>query len=149
MSSLASALDAWRFVEEETSWKQNTSPPEEDVPLEAVIEMTRELVSDNFENEEPTILRSAFNRAEKFLRAHSRETKKRCGYFPPVPSITPGPKGSADLHWLQPAWALLVNVPDGDALATFYGESEGGGRVKGNLDPKVWNLGIVTWLSKN
>jgi hypothetical protein len=145
-------MGAWEIEELEpngqSSWQKNPPPLEEDALLEEAIDKAREFVNDDLDAEEPTILRSAFARAKEFLRAHSREMKKRLAYFPPAPSITPGPNGSADLHWEQPAWALLVNIPAGDAFATFYGDAQGSGRIKGNLDPKVWNLGIITWLSK-
>ena len=129
-------------------WEKCAPLPEKDLLLEEAFEETLEFVNDRFDEDEPTIMSAAFDRAKEFLRIQSREMKKRLGYFPPVPTISPGPSGSVDLHWEQPSWGLLVNIPPTDALATFYGDCAGEGRIKGNLDPKVWKLGIYTWLSK-
>jgi hypothetical protein len=152
MSSLAPASTTWDGPELETKgnspWKVNPAPPEEDALLEVALETASAIVSDQFDEDEPMILSAAFERAQEFLRTESREIKKRFGYFPPTPNILPGPNGSADIHWEQPGWGLLVNIPATDELATFYGDCAGNGRVKGNLDPKSWHLGITSWLSK-
>lgn len=130
------------------SEKMIADPPEEkDLLLEKSLDDAANIVADLFDENEPTILPDALERAEKFLRAQSWEVKRRFGFFPPAPAISPGPNGSADINWEQPTWGLLVNVP-ASGQATFYGECSGKGRLKGNLDPKSWNLGLITWLSR-
>lgn len=150
MSSSAPAL-TWEFqdtpITNTEPWKA-VPPPEEDHSLEESLEGIQALVTEEFDGEEPTILRDAFDRAATFLRIQSREMKKRLGCFAPAPVITPGPDGSADLQWERPAWALLINVPSGSAPASFYGEGPNNSRIKGAFDPSSWNLGIVSWLSK-
>ena len=65
----------------------------------------------------------------------------------PVPRIGPGPEGSIDLHWKQPSWELLVNIPaDANEMATFYGDNYGVQKIRGTLDPQKFNLGIAAWL---
>ena len=151
MSSAPTCEWKWEHEQpqEASSWKKNTSAPVEDASLNEVLETAEGLVCNLLDDEEPTILPAAFARAKFFLRTQSLEMKKRLGYFPPTPRITPGPKGSVDLHWMNQAWALLVNIPASDALATFYGDCQEGGKIKGNLDPRIWQLGIITWLSKS
>lgn len=153
--SEAAPLAAWSFEEtepkEKVQWKKSEAPPEEDDRLlEQALHAARGIVSERFDEEAPTILAAAFDRAETFLRTQSREMKKRLGCFPPTPNISPGPNGSADLHWEQTNWGLLVNVPSTtDDQATFYGDcKEGAARIKDSFDPANWNLGIMSWLSK-
>ena len=150
MSSLAPMKWDWAETEPKgkSSWEMNPVPPEEDALLDDVLETASEIVSVRFDQDEPTILSAAFDRARKFLRTQSLEMKKRLGYFPPTPNISPGPNGSVDLHWEQPTWRLLVNIPATETHASFYGECAGNGKIKGNLDPNRWNLGITSWLSK-
>lgn len=145
-------IDEW-IVSLDAKWlpypgKASAAPSEEeDFLLERSLAEAANVVADQFDENEPTILPEALERSAEFLRAQSRETKSRFGFFPPAPTISPGPDGSADLSWEQPSWGLLVNVPS-DGEATFYGECAGKGRIKGSLDPKSWNLGVITWLSR-
>jgi len=149
MSSLAPSSITWDLTEPEAKEKISWNlPTEEDTLLEEALENASAIVSGSFDEEEPTILSAAFARTQKFLHNQSREMNSRLGYFPPAPYISPGPNGSADLHWKQAGWGLLLNIPATDAVATFYGDCTGNGKVKGHLDPNSWHLGITTWLSK-
>lgn len=153
MSTAAPAYHGWDIEEEsqeknQEAWPKSPVPLEEDVRLETALKETTGIVTDQFDEEEPTVLSAAFERAKEFLQTQSFEIKKRLGHFPPAPSILPGPNGSVDLHWDQPGWGLLINFPADGSHATFYGDCAGGGRIKGTLDRKVWDLGIVTWLTK-
>jgi len=94
----------------------------------------------------PTYSKETFERAVSFLTDHSRYLWS-CGIYPPVPHIGPGPEGSIDLHWRQQSWELLVNIPaDPAAMASFYGDNYGAQKIKGSIDPRTVNLGIVAWL---
>jgi hypothetical protein len=91
--------------------------------------------------------KDTFDRAVAFLTSHSEYLWTLCGLYPAVPHIGPGPEGSIDLHWKRSSWELLVNIPaDPDAMASFYGDNFGPQKIKGSIDPKTVNLGIVTWL---
>lgn len=152
MSSASLKMQAWQFEEleakGESCWK-NESIPEKDLLLDEALLEAQKLVTVQFDEEEPAILQDAYIRAERFLRTQSHEMKKRLGFFPAPPSLSPGPNGSADLHWDRSDGGLLVNIPEGNATATFYGEWGGTNRIKGSFNPNTWELGILTWLSKS
>jgi hypothetical protein len=91
-----------------------------------------------------------FDRAVNFLTAHSAKLHEMCKLHLPVPNIGPGPNGSIDLHWKNEDWELLVNIPgDVSRPASFYGDDYGVQKIKGSLDPKTINLGIVAWLMRH
>ncbi len=88
-----------------------------------------------------------FNRAITFLTTHVERLWDTYSIPLPIPRIGPGPDGSIDLHWKQPSWELLVNIPaDANEMATFYGDNYAAQKFRGSLDPKNFNLGIATWL---
>lgn len=88
-----------------------------------------------------------FDRAVEFLTAHLKMIWETYGIPVPIPRIGPGPEGSIDLHWRQPSWELLVNIPaDANTMAAFYGDNYGTQKIRGSLDPRISNLGIATWL---
>jgi hypothetical protein len=91
--------------------------------------------------------KDTFERAVAFLTSHAAYLKSMCGISPPTPRIGSGPDGSIDLHWKRKTWELLVNIPaDPAQMAVFYGDDYGVQKIKGSLNPKTFNLGIVTWL---
>ena len=104
------------------------------------------------EDEEDT---SAFSsetllRAKTFLLGQSKQFRKICGHFPPVPRIGSGPNGSVDLYWKEKDWELLINIPAEDGkMATFYGDDYGAQKIKGSFDPNSFNYGIVPWLIRS
>jgi hypothetical protein len=129
------------------AWPTSSSP--EDVALTDALDVAAKMIGeDQGEDGEPTILSAAFDRAEEFLRLQSEQMRRRYNCWLTPPSISPGPKGSVDLSWKQSGCGLLINIPPNDARATYYGERQNQGSVKGTFDPKVWNLVILTWLSK-
>ena len=88
-----------------------------------------------------------FNRAIEFLTTHVERLWDTHRIRLPIPRIGPGPDGSIDLHWKQPSWELLVNIPAAaNERATFYGDNYEAHEIRGSLDPKNFNLGIATWL---
>lgn len=147
MSSAEMAL-AWEADEAVEVERRGAWEGDVDAALEGELEEAARAVARHIEEDEPAILPAAFERAEAFLRAQSRESRKLFRRFPRPPVVSPGPNGSADLHWEGPGRGLLVNVPADDSLATFYGDREGGGRIKGSLDPRQPDLEIISWLSR-
>ncbi len=91
--------------------------------------------------------KDTLDRAVKFLASHSDFLWKKCGLYPPVPTIGPGPEGSIDLHWRRGSWELLVNIPsDPNEMAVFYGDNYGVQKIKGSFDPNTVNVGLAAWL---
>jgi len=98
--------------------------------------------------ESPVYSRETFDVAIAFLRAQSTQFRKMYSVCPPVPHIGVGPAGSVDLHWKQEGWELLVNIPPGcNQQAAFYGDDYGTQIIKGSLNPKKFNYGIIAWLT--
>lgn len=102
------------------------------------------------EDDPPGFSSEALLRAKTFLLGQSKQFRKICGHFPPVPRIGPGPKGSVDLYWKEKDWELLINVPaESGKLATFYGDDHGAQKIKGSFNPNSFNYGIVPWLIRS
>lgn len=52
-----------------------------------------------------------------------------------VPKILPGPEGTIDIHWDEPDYELLINIPaDPGGSAAFYGDNKGRSKIKGSFD---------------
>ncbi len=95
----------------------------------------------------PVYSEGTLNRAIAFLMMHLEQLWRQFGVCPPIPKIGPGPDGSVDLHWREPSWELLVNIPaDTNELAAFYGDNYGAQKIKGSLESQKFNLGIAEWL---
>ncbi len=93
------------------------------------------------------ISQDTFDRAVEFLTKQADWVWSSFGTRLSVPIIGPGPNGSIDLHWKQPGWELLINIPaDTNELASFYGDNYGAQKIKGSFDTKTENLGIAAWL---
>jgi hypothetical protein len=91
---------------------------------------------------------ATLNRAIRFVKTYAARLWSARGSEPPIPSIGPGPEGSIDIHWKQPSWELLVNIPaDVNQMAAFYGDNYGTQKIKGRVNPEVFNLGIAEWLA--
>jgi hypothetical protein len=91
--------------------------------------------------------KDTLDRAVDFLKRHVNGLWESYGIECPVPRIGPALNGSVDIHWKQPKWELLVNIPAGDrSVASFYGDNYGIQTIKGSLDPDKFNLGIAEWL---
>ena len=118
--------------------------------LKAEIEQAKRILEleDDWDGEgSPGYSEDTFNRAVAFLTTHAEWLWESCSKRSPAPRIGPGPDGSIDLHWKQPSWELLVNIPaDANEMATFYGDNYEAQKIRGSLDPKNFNLGIATWL---
>jgi len=91
---------------------------------------------------------TTLDRAIAFLNMHTERLSDMYGIQVPIPSIGPGPEGSIDIHWKQPTWELLVNIPeDVEKMAAFYGDNYGSQKVRGSLNPEYFNVGIAEWLA--
>jgi hypothetical protein len=91
--------------------------------------------------------RNTFDRAAAFLRLHSDLLREQYRVCLPAPSIGPGPNGSIDIHWKRRSWELLINIPaNSDENAAFYGDNYGTQKIKGSVDPAIFNLGLFMWL---
>ena len=90
--------------------------------------------------------KETLDRALMFVRNHMRWAREEFQAELPIPRILPGPNGSIDLHWKTNVFELLLNVPPEPGLATFYGDDLGKVEIRGHLDPKVFNLGLISWL---
>lgn len=118
--------------------------------LEAEIKQAQRLVElrDDWDGEGSAgYSQATIDRAVGFLTKHVRGLWESYGIECPIPTIGPGPGGSIDIHWKQPTWELLVNLPaDQNAMAAFYGDNYGVQTIRGNFDPTKFNLGIAEWL---
>jgi hypothetical protein len=66
----------------------------------------------------------------------------------PLPRILPGPDASIDIHWKEPDFELLLNIPPDNQNAQFYGDNKFGEEIKGviKLDLPYPNIGLILWL---
>ncbi len=136
--------------ERETHSVQKWERQEEDQVLKAEIEQARKIseLKDDWDDEgSPIFSRDTLDRAIAFLTMHSEHIRRCYELHLPVPKIGPGPGGSIDLHWKRPDWELLVNIPaNANEMAVFYGDNYGVQKIKGSVDPRIFNLGLATWL---
>ena len=93
--------------------------------------------------------RAVWERATNFVLTHANALRHTYGRRMDVPRISPGPKGSIDVHWKTQRYELLVNFPsEPNGMATFYGDDYRRMVIKGTLDPKARNLGLLEWLAQ-
>ncbi|AUX48809.1 uncharacterized protein SOCE26_103500 [Sorangium cellulosum] len=66
----------------------------------------------------------------------------------PAPDIGPGPNGSIDLAWQEKVFKLLINVPRGADVITYFGRSKSAD-VKGTIrDSVADHKELFLWLMK-
>ncbi len=120
--------------------------------LKAEIEQARRILEleDDWDGEgSPGYSEETFNRAVAFLTTYVEGLWESCGMPLPIPRIGPGPDGSIDLHWKQPSWELLVNIPtDPNEAASYSGEDDEGHQSRGFLGTEKFNSRFArTWLT--
>ena len=94
------------------------------------------------------ISESTWRTAIDFLRGHAIAVLNSTGRAIPAPRILPVPDGSIDLHWKSGSNELLVNFPPAEgASAKFYGDDAGGTVIRGEIDPRRQNPGLLQWLT--
>lgn len=118
-----------------------------DSALAKEVNQARRLMEDFEPDGDPCFSKETLDRAVEFLRSQSKQFQSVYGKLPPAPYIGAGPDASVDLHWERDEWELLVNIPAGpNEPASFYGDNYGTQKIKGSLDPKSANRGILAWL---
>jgi hypothetical protein len=91
--------------------------------------------------------RAVGERATDFVVKNAKALWNTFGRRMDVPDIAPGPKGSIDVHWKTRRYELLVNFPPAPSeMASFYGDDYGKMVIKGTLDPKTTNAGLLACL---
>lgn len=99
------------------------------------------------DDQEAYYSRETLERGIAFLKMHMEWIWKSYGTPSPMPTIGPGPRGSADLYWKTASFELLVNIPaSSNDLGTFYGRDYNQQTAKGSFDPKRFTLSIASWL---
>ena len=110
-----------------------------------------ELGDDWDEEGSPGYSEETWSRAVEFLtvskRRYWKETKKPVL----VPTISPGPYGSIDLHWKTPNRELLINIPrNPEEPVSYYGDDRKDGTqnaIRGkSLDTSQYERWIFDWL---
>ena len=119
----------------------------EDQALRSEINRAKQMLETERDDEGPIFSTETLSTAAFFLTAQSNQFRQIFGSFPPAPAIGPGPNASVDIYWKQESWELLVNFPaESNRPATFYGDNYGIQKIKGSLDTKSFNNGIIQWL---
>ncbi len=150
----AEAICRWELEPNPTpqawvSQSEDVLCPEDNPELQAEIKRAKELLVLEQDDDNPIYSADTLDRAIGFLDVHANKLYKMDRIYLPVPDIGPGPNGSIDLHWKRTDWELLVNIPsDANQLAGFYGDNYGAQKIRGTIDPKTPNLGIIAWLIK-
>jgi len=120
--------------------------------LEAEIELAKHILDleDDWDGEgSPRYSVDTLERAARFIRTQCDWLWDLFGMVATVPRIGPGPNGGIDIHWKQPSWELLVNIPaENKQMATFYGDDYGVEVIRGSFDPAEPNRGLIAWLMK-
>jgi hypothetical protein len=92
--------------------------------------------------------RSTWSRAIRFLCSNAERVWVNTGDVVSTPDITPGPRGSIDVHWRLPDRELLINFPaDESKPGRFYGDDGNKGTpIEGELEPGDSNMWMLMWL---
>jgi hypothetical protein len=107
-------------------------------------------LADDWDGEgSPGYSRETMRRAAVFVRTQFDRLLDIFGMDAPVPYINPGPNGTIDIHWKQPTWQLLVNIPANEGEpASFYGDDTDGDSIKGTVNINSHKFGLLAWLMK-
>ncbi len=86
--------------------------------------------------------RTTWNRAITFLVRNAISLYRNFRIITDPPTISPGPNGSIDLHWIMPHTEMLLNIPQNSSSpGAFYADNGSGGfAIRGNL-----NLDALSW----
>lgn len=96
------------------------------------------------------ITRSTFDRARTIVDVLEETLSGGHSLTLPAPDVAPGPgDGSIDLHWRQPKWELLLNVPADFAVAPdWYGDTlDQQNVVKGGAEIPQGYPTLIAWLA--
>ena len=117
--------------------------------LSVAIEASRSILSLVDEDCNPLASQTAWNRAVEFLNLYFGRSWDHYRAKLLVPSISPGPAGSIDLHWDHPGAEMLINIPaDSEEPVTFYGDDKKGTSIRGSV-PVVesYSVSVMLWLT--
>ncbi len=90
-----------------------------------------------------------WSRATEFLRSYATAFYDRYGRDLNLPSISPVPNGSIDLHWDYPSYELLINVTrDSAKPVTFYGDDRASTVLKGSVPDTDSSATLLAWLAE-
>ncbi len=124
--------------------------PDELCLVAAAIESSRSILDLPLDPEEPEgelYSEEVWQRAVRFLSEHAMAIWRKQGHVIEAPNVLAGPDGSIDLHWENPRFELLINIPvDPNESAGFYGDDFGEVSIKGKIKPSAPNHGLMMWL---
>jgi hypothetical protein len=88
-------------------------------------------------------------RAISFLESYAISAYKNFGVVIEKPDLTPGPEGSIDVIWKSASYRLLINISkEENQSALFYGDNYKDEKIKGSINPKEFNAGMLCFLGK-
>lgn len=92
--------------------------------------------------------RATWSRVTRFLASTAERIWLNLGEVIPTPDISPGPRGSIDLHWRTPDREMLINFPaDENSAIRFYGDDGNRGTpIEGELEFGDSNRWVLMWL---
>jgi hypothetical protein len=108
-------------------------------------------LTQNWDHEDsPPVNRLAWERAVSFLRKQANLARELYGSELAAPRILPGPNAGIDLLWREARYEALVHIPAKDiTVAEFYADDREAMYIKGTLDLRTTNVGLLQWLSTN
>lgn len=88
-------------------------------------------------------------RAIEFLTSYAIAALRDFGVLIEKPEITPGPDGSIDVLWKNSSYRLLFNIgKEENSSALFYGDNYKDQKIKGSINPKDVNAGMLCFLGR-
>jgi hypothetical protein len=105
-------------------------------------------LTDNWDSEGASgYLEATWTRATNYLLEVAKTARDVFGRRFPVPLVSPAQEGSIDLFWKLPQRTLLINVPAAsDERITFYGSSQDGNTIGGEIGAGPARSDLVEWL---
>ncbi len=130
--------------------KMTAALPAELASLAAAIEKSKYLLrlERNFDGEgsEP-YSPEVWSKTVRFVAEYARWLFDVFGKIMVTPKIYHGPEGSIDVYWENQQFNLLINIPPGEAHATFYGDNYGAQVTEGRFDPENFQQSLLPHLS--
>lgn len=100
-------------------------------------------LSDNWDGEgAKAYLKETWYKMIEFLRSQAIDIFNDFNQIIRIPKISHGPEGSIDLYWDDEDCDLLLNIPEDDTPASFFGEDKHKNTIRGliNLDNPQKNI---------
>ena len=113
-----------------------------------IIDGSKMLLTTYDEDARPVTTRETWDRAVHFLASYSRQVWDKFSIKVDAPQILPGPDQSIDIHWRQPAYEMLINIPvNANEIPTYYGDDKLGNTISGSV-ASTQNRGLLLWLAR-